>query len=305
MSDFSTSLSGDVVMTEPTRLLLQIQYPVLEFCGQVHTLEYGQLWQNENVSVELLTSNHMLGSAQTKVTLNDSTRLGYSGDFGWPLDEIIQVDALVVDSTYGKPDSGRAYTQQQAQIELCELISKKLRDGPLHILGDSGPLDRALHILLMMEVLHGVPVVGTKRHAWSTEVHKRFGIELPEILIEGTQQARHAAKEGCYVRLWGLHSREINDGLYPGSVIKLTKFRTVQEPIEKIGDNTFIAGLSNHADFDGTMEYVYKTGAQLVITDNLRGHRNGRGETLANTIREQLGVESYSSTNRRSRAWGE
>ena len=145
----------------------------------------------------------MLGAAQTKVTLGDGTRLGYSGDFGWPLDEVIQVDALVVDATYGNPASRRPYTQQQAQEGLCELISTELRRGPIHLLGDSGPLDRALHMLMAEEVAYAVPVVGSKWHHWSRDVHKRYGIEQPKIHIENTQQARDAMQEGSYIRLWG------------------------------------------------------------------------------------------------------
>ena len=33
--------------------------------------------------------------------------LGYSGDFGWPMDEAIQVDQLVLDSTNGSSSVGR------------------------------------------------------------------------------------------------------------------------------------------------------------------------------------------------------
>ena len=52
MDDFSTSLGGEIVMTEPTRLLLEAQYPALEFCAQIHTLGYGELWQNEGITIE-------------------------------------------------------------------------------------------------------------------------------------------------------------------------------------------------------------------------------------------------------------
>ena len=87
--------------------------------------------------------------------------------------------------------------------------------------------------------------------------------------------------------------------------MKLTKFQCPSEPVERIGPRTFVVGFSNHADFDGTMEFVAGTGAQIVITDNVRGNKGGRGEMLANSIDAQLGIRSYSSTNHQSRAWGE
>lgn len=304
MGSFSTSLTGDVLMTEPTRLLLQAQFPSIEFCRQVHSLGFRQTWRKGSVSVELVSSNHMLGAVQTKVTMDDGTRLGYSGDFGWPLDDIIEVDALVVDATYGSPDSKRFYTQQLAQEALCELVTAKLREGPIHLMGDSGPLDRALHVLMMEDVIQGVPVVGTRKHSWSFDVHRRYGIQLPEVLIEGSVEAFKASQSESFVRLWNLHSHQINDGLYAGSIIKLTKFQTLREPVEQTWGHGFVVGLSNHADFEETMEYVRRTGAQLVITDNVRCNTGGRGEILAKMICEELHVEAHCSTNQKSRSWG-
>jgi putative mRNA 3-end processing factor len=57
----------------------------------------------------------MLGAAQVEVQLDSGLRLGYSGDFQWPLDRPMEVDALVVDSTYGSPESIRQYTQAEAE----------------------------------------------------------------------------------------------------------------------------------------------------------------------------------------------
>ena len=306
MSDFTTSLTGDVLMTEPTRLLLQAQYPSLEFCQQVHTMGPDQTWENDSVSIELVSSNHMLGAVQTKVTMDDGVSLGYSGDFGWPLKRIIQVDALVMDATYGNPASKRHYTQQMAQEALCELVVAKLREGPIHLMGDSGPLDRALNLLMMEDIIAETPIVGSPRHAWSFDVHRRYGIHLPEVLLEGSAEASAVVRDQnqSFVRLWSLHSQQINDGLYPGSLIKLTKFQTLKEPIEEIFDKYFVVGLSNHADFEETMEYVSQSGAQYVVTDNVRCSSGDRGQELANIIEAELGIEARCSTNQKSRAWG-
>ncbi len=291
-------------MTEPTRHLLEYQFPSLEFCEQVHVLAKGDAWNYGAVSIELVSSNHMLGAVQTKVTTDDGVRLGYSGDFGWPLDEIIQVDALVVDATYGDPGSRRPFTQQLAQEALCELVIAKLREGPIHLMGDSGPLDRALHLLKMEDVIAGVPVVGSRRHAWSCEVHRQHGLDLPQVVVEGSIEASDAARDGSFVRLWSLHSQQINDGLHLGSQIKLTKFQTSEEPVQQTWEQCFVVGLSNHADFEETMEYIARSQAQLVVTDNVRCNSGGRGEILANVITEQLGIDARCSTNETSHAWG-
>ncbi len=88
---------------------------------------------DDGTRVLLEASNHILGSCQVAVCLTDGRRLGYSGDFGWPIERIIEVDELVVDSTYGSPRSIRGYTQAEAEAALIEVVSKRVRHGPVHI----------------------------------------------------------------------------------------------------------------------------------------------------------------------------
>ena len=70
----------------------------------------------------------MLGAVQVLVELEDGTRVGYSGDFQWPIEDVIQVDALVVDSTYGKPANVRKFTQGECEERLIE-VDPEIRTG--------------------------------------------------------------------------------------------------------------------------------------------------------------------------------
>lgn len=305
MGNFSTSLRGDVFMTPATRQLLTHQYPALEFSSNVHALEYGKRWEGDNVALELVSSNHILGAAQVKVVLQDGSAVGYSGDFSWPLDNVIKVDGLVVDATYGKPSQRKSYSQQEVQEKFCEFAVQSLRKGPLHLMADTGPAERALQLLMMQEIIGGVPVVGSRRAHWSTSVHRLYNCQLPEVLVEDTAEAAEAVQGGHYVRLWALHSREINDGLYPGTVVRLTKYGTDDEPVRDRGDGTCVVGFSNHADYEGTIEYIAQTGASVVVTDDVRGRRGDRAKYLAEAVQADLkGVKACTSSNYASRAWG-
>ena len=305
MWDFSTSLSGEVFMTRATRELLEHRFPALEFSSNVHVLEFGKPWKGQNVALELASSNHMLGAAQVRVTLHDGSTVGYSGDFSWPLDDVIQVDGLVVDATYGKPSRRTSYSQQQVQEEFCELVMRSLKVGPVHLMADTGPAERALQLLMIEDIIGSTQVVGSRRAQVSTLVHCRHGYQLPNVLVEGTVEATEALQHGHYVRLWGLHSREINDGLYPGTVIRLTKFWTGDEPVQRIADRNYVVGFSNHADFDGTIEYIARTGASVVVTDDVRGSDGDRARHLAEAVQSELrGVKARPSSNYTSRAWG-
>lgn len=304
MTDFTTSLRGEVVMTKATRRLLELEHPALTSRTNVRVLEYEEEWVSRETRIQLLSSDHSLGAAQVKVTLPTGVSIGYSGDFNWPLDNVIKVDALVVDATYGNPSSGKRCSQEIAQEALVDLVRKQLRNGPVHLMGDTGPLERGLLALNMSGVIDGIPMIGNKRTHWFAKVHQEFRQPMPKILLDDSKAALTALRNPPYVRIWSLHGRLPNDGLYDGTAICLTKYRTTVEPYERISEDVFHVGFSNHADFAGTIEYVAATGASFVVTDNHRGQKNDRAQHLAKMIRTQLGIATRVSTNRESMKWG-
>jgi putative mRNA 3-end processing factor len=89
----------------------------------------------------------MLGAVQVLVQLADGARLGYSGDFQWPLDQVIQVDAWVVDSTYGSPRNVRRYTQGECEEKFVTLINQQIARGPVYVYAHRGSLHRALQLI--------------------------------------------------------------------------------------------------------------------------------------------------------------
>ena len=103
--------------------------------------------KTETCSVTLLSSGHMLGSAQVCVTANDGQRFGYSGDFNWPLDEVIRVDTLVVDSTYGDPSRVRQFTQEEVEEAFLGVVHQRKGFGPIHIFAHRGTMEIALQLL--------------------------------------------------------------------------------------------------------------------------------------------------------------
>jgi Cft2 family RNA processing exonuclease len=59
-------------------------------------------------------------------------------------------------------------------------------------------------------------------------------------------------------------------------------------PSRQIGDREHLVALSDHSDFDGLIEYVKRTKAKQVITDNFRSN----GDALAKEISKRLGVSA-------------
>ena len=58
------------------------------------------------------------------------------------------------------------------------------------------------------------------------------------------------------------------------------------KPCRQIGEREHLVALSDHSDFDGLIEYVRRSGAKQVITDNYRSN----GDALARELCKRLGV---------------
>jgi putative mRNA 3-end processing factor len=116
MEDFDTSKGfQSLVMTEPTRDLLVAERDAdLPYRNNIIALNDETAYEVNQSRVLLRPSDHMLGSCQVMVERADGLRVGYSGDFQWPMRRPIEVDVLVVDSTYGSPDSIRNYQHDTA-----------------------------------------------------------------------------------------------------------------------------------------------------------------------------------------------
>lgn len=303
MRDFKRSKGlQDLVMSPETHALLVAEFNAdLQYRSNLHQLKRGESTRLDDGSLLLLLpSNHMLGSCQVALELPDGRRLGYSGDFGWPLPEVIQVDELVVDSTYGSPRSVRKYSQAAAETCLSALVAEQLRDGPVHIKAHRGTMERVLAVLAGGI---GVPILASDRLIREVEVYRRFGAVTDTLTALDADEGRSARKERSFVRLYSKGDGVLNEpGV--GTTITCSAFMSGrgghEEPLTQYSDNSYCVALSNHADFEETLEYVRSTGASRVVTDNTRNH----GCDLAIAIRERMPhIRVSPSTNRSEPRW--
>ncbi len=256
--------------------------------GVAHVLEEGS-------TLRLVPSNHMLGSCQVALELPDGLRIGYSSDFGWPLDEVIQVDELVVDSTYGNPHSVRGYTQDQAEACLSEIVCTRLRHGSVHIHAHSGTIERTVQILGDNV---GVPLLATEQLIRRVQVYQQHGL-APGVLVPlDSDDGRHAVQQRSYVRLYSKGDGFKNERV-EGTMVTCSAYMVDRDhPLKVFSDRACRVALSNHADFEETLAYVAATGARTVVTDNTRNY----GRDLAIAINNRLpNVRALPSTNQSER----
>lgn len=253
----------------------------------------------EGFRVELPPSGHILGAAQVRVEWPDGYVTGYSGDFTWPLDRVIEVDELVIDSTYGSPASFRGFAPADAEKAFVELFLEAQNRGPVVVKALRGLLPRVLQ--LIADHLR-IPLYLTDPHNRDCAVYEQHGYAIPErTAVARSQIDRLVSNERCCVATSLNHqpAAEGDDG--ECSILVVRKAWTRKEPVLQVSDRVWHVGISDHADFEGTVEYVRASGAQLVLTDNQRGPH---GLELAHEIAYRLGIACMPCPVEETALWG-
>ncbi len=295
MSDFDMSKGlQDLLMSPGTYALLVAERNAeLPYRINIHQIAHNEVRTLKDGSkVSMLPSNHMLGACQVALELPDGYRIGYSGDFGWPIDRVIEVDELVVDSTYGNPNSKRGYTQAMAEDCLMALVSERIRHGPVHVKAHRGTIERVLQVL---GGNIGIPILGSERLIREVEVYQRYGLAGGGLDLLESDVGRFAIRDRSYVRLYAKGDGFGNETI-DGTSITCSAYMmaNADHPLLTYSSRSYSVALSNHADFNETLEYVRATGAKNVVTDNTRSH----GVDLAVAINSSLrNVQAEPSTN--------
>lgn len=283
----------DLVMRPETySLLIAEKNADLEYRDNFHAVGCGKEYQlDDGSSLRLFSSNHMLGSAQVALQLKSGLRVGYSGDFGWPLEQVIEVEELVVDSTYGSPNSVRHYSQAEAEECLFSLVLQQLRQGDVHIYAHRGTIERVVNVL---GDSIGVPILATKRLIREIKVYQDYGMAAGDLLAVDSEAGSLAMQAHAYVRLYSKGDSFRNEPRNGTSIWCSAYMVRGRSPMLARGPRAYSVALSNHADFDETLAYVRATKARRVITDNTRNH----GCELAIAINQRLpGVTANPSSN--------
>jgi hypothetical protein len=240
----------------------------------------------------------MLGSVQVAVSLPNGLRCGYSGDFSWPLDDVIQVDELVIDTTYGSPASVRTFTQEQADHRLTELVLERVKFGPVLIRAHRGTLQRAISCL---DESSKWPIVASVRLSKELDVYSKYGYSLNKVVSIDSEMARTVRKEGRYIRVFGGGDPIPADPGKATTIVLSAYMSRTDDPVTQTSQNSFVVAMTGHADYAGTIEYVRATGAKKVVTDNTRG---GHAVELALALRRELHIDANPSLIHHTHEWG-
>ena len=273
-----------VLMTKATRDLAMTLDNSLKLKQKpVHCLEYGKVLKYSDEKISLARADHILGASQVIVEDAGGIRIAWTGDFRIDDTPVVDCDVLVVEATYGSPSCRRNFDVDVRKL-LVSMIERRLRGGAVYVFGYHGKLQEVMQILRDADV--AVPFVMPERVYDVTKVCEKHGMRLGDLALSSSAEG-HELLDGnlpC-VAFYHMNSRQ-HVGLRNARIcVSGWEFN---KPCRQIGDREYLVALSDHSDFDGLLEYVKRSKAKQVITDNYRSN----GDALAKEINKRLGVSA-------------
>ena len=280
----SVKCCDKVLMTKATRDLAETlngNMKLREKC--VVTLDYGKVVKYGGEKISLLKADHILGASQVLVEDAGGIRIVWSGDFRLEGTPVVDCDVLVIEATYGAPSCRRNFDVDVREL-LVSMVERRLRGGTVYVFGYHGKLQEVMQIIRNADV--EVPFVMPERVYEVTKVCEKHGMRLGCLSLS-TDKEGHELLDGnlpC-VAFYHMNQRQ-HVGLRNARIcVSGWEF---QKPYRQIGDREYLVALSDHSDFDGLIEYVKRSRAKQVITDNFRSN----GDALAKEINKRLGVSA-------------
>ncbi len=273
-----------VLMTSATRDLAEKLDYTLKLRGSpIETLEYGKTIVHDDERITLLKADHILGAAQVLVEDAGGIRIAYSGDFRIDGTPVVECDVLVVEATYGSPSCRRRFNVDVREL-FVSMVEKRLRGGAVYVFGYHGKLQEAMQLLRDADV--SVPFVMPDRVYEVAQVCERHGMRLGGRSLSTDADGRELLEGNLpCVAFYHMNARG-SVGLRNSRIcLSGWEFKAACKPI---GEREYLVALSDHSDFDGLIEYVKRSKAKQVITDNYRS----QGAVLAKEIRKRLGVHA-------------
>ena len=272
-----------VIMTPATRDLAGIVNPTFKLGNNnVLTLEYNKPFKYKEETVTLLKADHIMGAAQVLVEDVKGVRIVYTGDFKLEETPVIDCDVLVVEATYGDPLCRRNFDVNIKEL-LVSMIERRLRGGTVYVFGFYGKLQEVMQMLRKADV--EVPFIMPDTVHEVSKVCNTYGMNLGSLTLDTSQEGQELLSNNLPCVAFYHTNTRFKVGL-KNSRICVSGWE-FQNPCKQIDENEYLVALSDHSDFDCLIEYVKRSKAKQVITDN---YRSNHGKALAEEITKRLGV---------------
>jgi len=251
-------------------------------------LEYNLPIRIESEIIELKPSEHVIGSAQVLVKLEDGMEIAYTGDFknpgkGTP---ILNPDVLIIEATYGKPGLRRPF-KDEIEMLLGDYIRDHLIKGPVRIFGYHGKLQEIMFKLREQGI--DAPFIVSGKVEEITKLAIKYGLKIDNVHNSNSPEISEILKSNWYISFH--HYLEFKKRIPTRATDFLVTGWEFRQPVRKLDERSYIIALSDHADFDELIYYIDNSSAEIIVTD---GGRKSYARELAEYVNKYLGKKAFS-----------
>jgi putative mRNA 3-end processing factor len=238
--------------------------------------DYAEKFKVGSFKIEVFNSGHIFGSAGFQVEVEDET-LAYTGDLNFTdtvlteAAEPVNCDHLIIEATYGNP-AYRFPSREKIYREIISWTVEKIRDRKIPVFYVY-PVGKAQEIIKLLNQYTELEIFVHPKIDRVNKVHERFGVKLEAEPLEGK-----ISPGRCVL-------------IYPR---RLLGSLNLKDQIPVLATGWAVRGrwihqvfpLSSHGDHHQLLDYVKACKPSRVYTCF------GFDETLASTIRRQLGINA-------------
>ena len=141
------------------------------------------------------------------------------------------------------------------------MVRRLVASGPVHVTAHRGTLQRALQII-NDEI--GCPVIGSLRLSKEIEVYREFGYTIQPLVAHPSDEANLLLRDGYCVRVYGTGDQGPVDIGSGAKIVLSAYFTRPDTPVVEYSERAYGVAMSNHADFEETIDYVRATNARFV-----------------------------------------
>lgn len=255
--------------------------------GNAIRLDYGSKIKVDGLEVMLERTRHIPGSSQVIVVDEDGLKIVYTSDFKKPGGEtpIVESDILIVDAVYGSPSYVREFDDYIESI-LADLTAQLLSKGPVIIQGYHGKLQEVMHVLRNYGI--DAPYLLTPKTYKLTKAVEKYGLSIGNYFVLNSREGMELMRSNWFLLLDHLNSS------YGYSLKELKASRIIlsgwefKKPYRYLGGGRWLVAFSDHADFNGLMNYVINSNPKTVIVNSVR---STYADVFANEVRRITGKE--------------
>ncbi|BBG27330.1 MBL fold metallo-hydrolase [Sulfuracidifex tepidarius] len=279
----SISKSLGLIATPATLEVLNLDFNIPP--RKTFAINYGIPTYFDNEVLTLEKAEHVFGSCQVLVKLENGTTIGYTGDFKNPLKgtPILKSDVLVIESTYGSEKYRRRFKHEVEDL-FYGYVNDALTRGHVTIYSYHGKAQEAMLLLRQSGVI--APFITQGKMMKITEIARKYGYKIEDVFDSSSEEGKQVMKDDWYIEF--RHYNEFKKRYSRGTNFVLSGWE-FGSAVRRIDPNSYVISFSDHADFDDLLYYVDNSPASMIIVD---GGRKGHAKELAEAIRTKLGRKS-------------